>query len=500
MFFGTKKSLAHWFLENSQGRYRIVPHPTHPIIGPFQSIQDHRFYWREPPFNPPLPGDPHYWADPKGTAYYLDDQGFISGFTNSYAEAVHAAANVEGVDFGGFDLNKDGELSPDECLILIVKAHNRIDGYHRYHWIKNYEDDVCGSHIPWKPLKVDTTNTWIKWISELYAAPPPESDPTYDSYYTDALAVGIEETLHQAANVADQYTDERSHPPVGLNRRLDDPGVPGQLSLTSSGWLPVHMDPYHKLKWGWLNPQLADRSGRYTLRQAATTGDALILYSPYFGTDEFFILENRWRGNSYDNFRNDRWQEGLALWHCIQDPKLADDWARRAVHLRRADLRLDANKRPQDTLALFDGSDPKRGYDLHDDSFPQNLRFRNGIPSRIRIRNISPSDPTMTVEVEVPPTKGEIISTTGKIQLLRVHEDGGNYGFSNHVLTEDCIVTLDTEPGAAFGVNLVGANAPTGMQIFNQLRVAFEEKRTIRLKYEATNAVGGRVIRIIETH
>jgi M6 family metalloprotease-like protein len=477
MIFGAANSLAHWFQENSQGRYRIIPHPTHPIIGPFLSANNWQFYWRNGPFLPPPPGDLHCWVDPGGKAYYLDDQGFIDGHVHAYAEAIRTAASVEGVNLSVFDRDRNGELSQDECLILIVKAQANTDGFGRYHWAQDYRDWLCGSQVPWTPLVVD--GVWIKWVSELYAAPP---------HGDDDLAVAVEEVLHQACNLADQYS-----------RPADDPGQPGQLALTDAGRRPVHIDPYHKLKWGWLNPQLADHSGRYTLRDVATTGDALILYSPYFGTDEFFILENRWRGNSYDRFRSNDWQEGLALWHCIQDPNLKADWGRRAVHLRRADPRLNNRGNVQNNLALFDGNDPTRGYDLHDDSQPQNLRFRNGMPSRIRIRNISPAGPTMTVDVEVPPKRGEVIQVKGKILMMRVHEHGTGYGPQAHRLNEDCIVTLDSEPGTVFGLDLSSANIWAGRSMFDHLRTAFQSHIPIVIEYEAINAIGGHVLRVINT-
>lgn len=44
MIFGAANSIAHWFQENSQGRYRIIPHPTHRIIGPFPSTNNWQFY------------------------------------------------------------------------------------------------------------------------------------------------------------------------------------------------------------------------------------------------------------------------------------------------------------------------------------------------------------------------------------------------------------------------------------------------------------------------
>lgn len=500
LFFGASESVAHWFQQNSQGRYRLVPHPTVPVIGPLQSTYPWTFYWRSGPYVrnilcgdpdtfcdawqknpykvPPPVGDPHRYVHPNGNIYYLDDEGYIGGHTHSWAESIRRAANR--IDFSTFDGDGDSHLSVDEVLVVIVKAQAGTFGTRR---------NVTGSDVPKTDLVVDGVS--IKDVCELYTAPP---------HGHDDLAVGIEELLHLAANLADQYPDISEQHPKGKDRRIDDPGRPGQLALTDAGRRPVHIDPYHKLKWGWLNPQLANRNGRFTIHDTATTGDALILYSPYFGTNEFFILENRWSGNSYDRFRSANMKEGMAIWHCIQDPKLSNNWARRAVHLRRADPSLDANDQIKWHASLFDGSDPTRGYDLHDDSKPQNLRFNNGMPSRIRIKNFSQSGPTMTVDVEVPPRKGDIISTEGLIQSLRAHSYGTGYGPALHRLNEECIVKLDSEPGAAFGLDLNGANAPAGRRMFNLLRFAFQKQSPVRIDYEAKNAIGGRIIRVVQSN
>ena len=488
LFFGVSDSLAGWFWENSQGRYRLVPHP---IVGPLLSVEDWPFYWRNDPKHvraglcggpdvfcaawqqnpfkvPPPVGHPNRYVDQKGDVWYRDNANYIGGHTHSWAEAIRTAATQ--IDFSLYDSDGDGNLSVDECLVAIVKAQAATRGFQR---------SVTGSDVPRTDLVVNGVS--IRKICEVYAAPPHGSND---------LAVAVEEVLHLAAGLADQYPDSN-------HRQADDPGRPGQLALTDAGHRPVHIDPYHKLKWGWLNPQLADHSGRYTLRDAATTGDALILSSPFYGTDEFFILENRWRGTSYDRFRDNRWQEGLALWHCIQDAQLHGDWGRRAVHLRRADPRLDAHGKVQDQFALFDGNDPARGYDLHDESQPQNLRFRDGMPSRIRIRNISAAGPAMTVDVEVPPARGEIVRVEGHLRTIRVHEHGTGFGSPVHRLNEDCIITLDSEPGTAFGLDLSGANAWAGRSMFDQLRTALQSHRPVKIEYECTSAIGGRVIRVI---
>jgi hypothetical protein len=494
LFFGETDSIAHWFQENSQGRYRLVPHPTLPIIGPFESNYPWPFYWRgdpnyvrkllcgnensfctaweQNPYKvPPPEGDPHRYVHPNGKVYYLDDENYTGGHTHSWAEAIRKAADK--IEFNIFNRDSVKHLSVDEALVVIVKAQSITSGTRR---------PVTGSDVPITDLEVD--GVIIKDVCELYAGPP---------HGTNDLAVGVEEVLHLAANLADQYPD-------GINRRNDDPGRPGQLALTDAGHRPVHIDPYHKLKWGWLNPQLADHSGTYTLRDAGTTGDALILFSPYFGIDEFFILENRWRGSSYDKYRTNEMMEGLALWHCIQDPNLSNDWARRAVHLRRASPNLDDNGNIQWSKTLFDGNDPERGYDLTDESTPQNLRFHNGMPSRIRIKNISPSGPTMSVYVDIPPKTGDIIATKGKIVQLRVHERGTGYGPPQYRINEDCIVKIDSQPGAAFGLDLSGANRHSGKQMFDLLRKAFQGNRTIRIEFREENALGGRIIRVIKSH
>lgn len=391
LFFGSTDSVANWFYEASQGRYHLVPHPVHPVLGPFESKYWWPFYWRNArdalkkdltpqewadfPYKVPPPKDsPHYYKAPDGTEYYLDDEGYIGGHTHSWAEAIRRASEI--IDFQALDRDHDGYLSSDDALIVIVKAQKGTFGT---------RNEVTGSDVPKTDLVVDSVK--IKVICELYVGQPVQPDD---------FAVAVEEVLHLAANLDDQYPDDNF-------RHGNDPGRPGQFSLSDAGHRPVHVDPYHRLKWGWLNATVVDKSGVYTLRDAATTGEALILTSPIKGHEnEFFIVENRWRGNSYDRYRIPDRGDGLAIWHCIEDPSLQASWARRAVHLRRAEPRLDAQGHIQWTKALFDGADPARSYVLNDDSTPQNLRLRNNERSGLQISNISPAGPQMTLRVTLP--------------------------------------------------------------------------------------------------
>lgn len=386
LFFGATNSVAHWFREASQGHYRLVPHPQHPVLGPFTSKYDWPFYWRNDPKYvkdrltaqqwqnnpykvPPPTTSPHYHKEPNGKEYYLDDEGFINGHTHSWAEAIRFAANV--IDFKALDRDGDGLLSPDEALVMVVKAQRDTFGTRR---------PVCGSEIPDKPLIVNGVR--IKEVSELYAGQPVQRDD---------LATAIEEVLHLAANLADQY--DPAHP--------NDPGRPEQFSLTDAGARPVHVDPYHRMKWGWLNAKVADKSGAYTLHTVGTSGEVLIVPSPIKGhQDEFFLIENRWRGNSYDQHRDAVRGEGLAIWHCIEDPKVKGDWWRQSViTLRRADPRMDTQGKLQFNKTLFNGADPACNYTLSDSSVLQHLRLRNQAPSGIQISNISAAGATMTFDI-----------------------------------------------------------------------------------------------------
>lgn len=459
LFFGAVDSVAHWIKKASQGRYRLVPHPTHPVIGPFKSKYWWPFYWRDSTrdfydpatgtwrlsFTDPVTGDLHinyvmdrltakewednpykvppsvdsgrYYKHTDGKVYYLDKEGFLGGHTHSWAEAIREAAKV--IDFKALDKDQNGILSVDEAVIVIVKAQRDPFGTQRE------EKDVTGSDVPHTDLTIDGVT--IKTLCELYAGTPVE---------TRDLAVAIEEVIHLALNYDDQYPDQKY-------RQAKDPGRPGQLSISDAAddpalpWeqRPVHVDAFHRLKWGWCNPLLVDKSRQYTLRDVETSGDVLIVPSLFEGREnEFFLVENRWRGTSYDRHRTISWGEGLAIWHCIHDASLTekDSWARRVVHLRRADPTFDGDTLQSAQMALFDGSAPLKAYRLDDTSSPQNLRFKDGVRSGISMYAISPAGPIMTLYVHR--TSAILIShyQAGWQQghhkgFIKVFFDGGGY-------------------------------------------------------------------------
>lgn len=176
---------------------------------------------------------------------------------------------------------------------------------------------------------------------------------------------------------------------------------PGRVSLMDSEANGSHLDPWSKMKLGWLTPNVVTHSGLYPLRAVETYPEAYILHDPAHGADEYFVVENRWPGGSYEaGFPSG----GLAVWHIHErQPVWASpghmipNWGRKTIHLLKA-----RGPYADDTLSLMDGADPLRRYDLTPDSSPTNTRWDDGTSSRISIKGISAAGPRMTAYFEVP--------------------------------------------------------------------------------------------------
>ena len=71
---------------------------------------------------------------------------------------------------------------------------------------------------------------------------------------------------------------------------------------------------------------MVTQSGLYLLNDVETHGEGIILYDTARGPEEYFILENRWRGRSYDAGVERLGQgipaNGLAVWRVIESPVL----------------------------------------------------------------------------------------------------------------------------------------------------------------------------------
>jgi hypothetical protein len=159
------------------------------------------------------------------------------------------------------------------------------------------------------------------------------------------------------------------------------------------------------------------RSGRYRLPAVETTHAAWILIDPRRSTDEYFLIENRWPGSSYDDHLPD---QGLAVWHIMEDPDTFNaalppsnvststwatlgpgQWGRKAIRMIRPIETPPFNN----ARALWDGSDPLTGYDLLSEdpvTSHATLRWGDGTPSGFALRDISAPGAWMDASIEVP--------------------------------------------------------------------------------------------------
>jgi hypothetical protein len=161
-----------------------------------------------------------------------------------------------------------------------------------------------------------------------------------------------------------------------------------------------------------LNYTLVTNSGSFSLKDVETQREALILFDPVRGPKEYFILENRWRGSSYDAGSATAGHgipaDGLAIWHIVEDPELLKtikppmkgdgewgegEWGRRGVRL----IRANGGQPTSDKLALFN----KPGEKISSDTHPAHLRWIDNSSSRFSVEVLSLPAATMQLKIVV---------------------------------------------------------------------------------------------------
>lgn len=380
VIFGSAKSVRNYYLENSGGRYTIE---RAGLLGWFPASRPAEYWWGPPDTND------------------TDGDGWIHPHVQKWAEAIRLADPQ--FNYRAFDADPlDGSLRPNELGILIVIPQNAPFGTNR---------DALGREYPNpQPLVVDGVT--IKRIAEVYIGNPPN------------LGVVAHELGHLFLNLPDLYF-ALPNDPRWAGIPFDNPFAAADYSLMDATYNGVHLDPFLKLKLGWLRPRIICRSGHYDLRAIERQREVWILIHPQRGTSEYFIIENRWTLSSFDAALPD---EGLGIWHVIEDPQIygtyipprppnappssrqdlweekwknvsLSDWGRRGIRMIRP---VWDTLRP--SASLWDGSDPETGYDLlSDDALPHaSLRWADGTPSGFAIRNISPAGEVMSADLQVP--------------------------------------------------------------------------------------------------
>ncbi len=312
LIFGVNPSVRDYFLSNSHGRFSIAKAD---FLGWYAAEKS----WE------------HYWEHP-------DDGGdeWERGHWEEWTEAIRKADAT--FDYAAYDADGNARLDPAELGILIVIPQNRPFGTNRAPLARELPDTA--------PLVVDGVR--IPVIAEAYIGSPMN------------LPVVAHELSHLFLNLPDMYSGAGFLP-----YRAHD------FSLMDISYSDSHLDPFHKIKLGWLEPTVVASSGDYMFRAVETSNEAYILRDDSRSTTEYFIIENRQRDLAYDSALPDT---GLAVWHVIEDKNVYDNlpapsgvdpevWARvsglggRGIRLIRPVYGPPVSR----SRSLWDGSDRETG-------------------------------------------------------------------------------------------------------------------------------------------
>jgi M6 family metalloprotease-like protein len=364
--------------------YPNVPKPPRDdvadaVFGPTESVRD-------------------YFAENSGGTFALEQAATVGWYDadqplewydnaqtpHDKAGAALRAADAD-VDFAAYDADHDGIVAPHELAIVFIHPGG-AGGLIRAGSGDRRIRDLDGA---W-PLVLDGVQ--IRECAELGIGHPDIN-----------FSVVAHEMSHLLFNLPDMYFT------------FFTPTAAGTYSLMDSTYDGTHLDPFNKLKMGWVHPRLVFRAGEYTIPDIETHHRALVLADPKHGAYEYFVVENRWRGDSYDRAMKD---EGLGVWHIMEPYTIYDAapvppnveiakwnamsgpgaWGRKAIQMLRPRVAP-----PFDNgNALWKAA---TGYDLVSNDADGNhpsLRWWDLKGSGFALRKISAPGPAMTVTIDVP--------------------------------------------------------------------------------------------------
>ena len=314
---------------------------------------------------------------------YVTKRWAVNNFDKVVVKAVKAADKE--FNFATYDTNNDGVVTNEELTLMVV---------------------FTGAS--------DSYNWWTE--DEI----PTNDDVLLEGHFCQTcewVPMGI-------------FAHELGHD-IGLPDLYDydgDSNGTGQYCMMSSGGEGyIHMSAWCKIQMGWIVPTVITTSGTYTLNDAETHAEALILCDLTHSALEYFLIENRYKGTSYDSIIGGKWSvpgdevyindlpdEGILIYHVDENQAIRwyeerlsnvnDIEEHKAVDVECSDKPsshfidaddLDSLKNMGDENDLWDSTT----YDFDDFSSPCNATWYDDTPSGFAIRDFSESGPTMTMYI-----------------------------------------------------------------------------------------------------
>lgn len=354
--------------------------------------------------------DPDTPVDESTFEYWKSLPGYGEGKAYWWALLSLNKAFGDNFDFAKWDANNDGYLmignmenAACELAVLIVQNFFKGGGAAR----GLYDNVANGITVPgWYPGVLQLNNIIFNGSSMMCG-----------------VAAGNAEDIggYGVFNPFYIFAHELGHAVFGFDDTYGNDPEKVLFGLYGGNRGPYHLDPYQKDRIGWLTPTVVTQDGWYDIPDVETTNQAFILRDPSHGSDEFFIVENRYAGNSYDNVRlnfepprmdnNILYDylppdQGLFIWHIDETPPSGKSKIQ-LIHRDGSSGSGSETERFYYRDAAFSGEDPKNPedppyYNFYDNSSPANARWRNGSESRCGVWAISNSAKTMRAYLDVP--------------------------------------------------------------------------------------------------
>ena len=277
---GPSLNLAGYFSENSQGQFS---HSRAAVVGPV--VLDSAT-------TSTLLAQPYDGTTTPG--------GLDGGAGIGYM--LQQVAQLAGYNFAQWDANGDGVVTPDELNILIVGNMGGSSGATRPIGANGLGVSVP---VPGEPGRFVTLKGMVSNLDQ------------YASFIIFA---------HELSHVLGTY-DLRA-----VNQNNDGLALTGGTNPGGSDSPPItfHLDPWHKMLFGWVRPRIFELAtggvASVAAAQVVSSESPVILYSPGRGAAEYFLIEYRSNqmpgGGGYD--RNAALDttgstNGMALWHYRAD-------------------------------------------------------------------------------------------------------------------------------------------------------------------------------------
>jgi M6 family metalloprotease-like protein len=306
-------------------------------------------------------------------------------------KAVNAAD--EDFDYAMYDTNNDGVVTNEELTLVIVFPSNTTK---LSSWCGFTEHEITTNDGVLVEGEFCLVNEW------------------------DCMGVFAHELGH-AIGLPDLY-DTVGGDSVGI-------GVYGLMGLGINCG-PSHTTAWSKIQLGWLNPTIVKTNGTYNLKNVEKYEEALILFDPGYSTSEYFLIENRWKGDSYDGLVIGEWRfpgghaflgdlpdEGIVIYHI--DDKKAEEWwinGSNVVNSKEEHKCVDVECADSPSSHFIDADDldrisntgdahdlwDKNEYTFDDFSVPCNANWYDNRRSGISIQFNTDSGSEMSVKITIP--------------------------------------------------------------------------------------------------